>query len=253
MGVLQSMDTKIRWPQNRSFLQHVLVLLAVLFSLTAMAVAQSAPTNSGALDSVLAQMDAAAQKFHSAQANFQRDQYQRVVDNTDTQKGTIYFLRSDGATQMSLRMTQFNGQPDEKKVVFKNGVLQFYQPKIDQMTVIHAGNNQQQFESFLTLGFGGSGSDLKKNWDVTYLGTETIDGVKTVKLDLVGKQTSVRNMFQHVTIWVDPTRAISLKQEFFEPSGDTNTALYSDIQYNQKVSSSVFNIKTTSKTTVVQK
>lgn len=253
MGVLLSMGTKIRWPKNRSFLQYVPVLLAAFLSLTTVVMAQSAPSSSGTLDTVLAQMDAAAQKFHSAQADFERDQYQRVVDNTDTQKGTIYFLRSGNATQMSLRMTQFNGQPDEKDVVFKDGVLQFYQPKIEQMTVIHAGNNQQQFESFLTLGFGGSGSDLKKNWDITYLGEETIDGVKTVKLDLVGKQASVRNMFQHVTIWVDPTRAISLKQEFFEPSGDTNTASYHNIRYNQKVPLSVFSIKTTSKTTVVQK
>ncbi|MGC9291804.1 MAG: LolA family protein [Acidobacteriaceae bacterium] len=207
----------------------------------------------GPLGQVLEQMDAAAKNFHSAQAEFQWDQYERVVENTDTQKGAIYFLRSGNTTEMAARVKQFNGQPDAKDVVYKDGVLQFYQPKIEQMTIFHAGRNQQQFESFLTLGFGGSGSDLEKNWEITYQGAETIDGVKTAKLDLVGKQASVRNMFTHVTIWVDPTRAISLKQQFFEPSGDVRTAFYRNIRYNQKVAVSVFRIKTTSKTTVVQK
>ena len=228
----------------------VLALSGVLL-LSTFAFAQN--VSSGELDSVLTQMDAAAQKFHSAQADFQWDQYERVVDNTDIQKGTIYFLRSGAATQMAAQVKQFNGQPDAKDIVYKDGVLQFYQPKIEQMTVFHAGHNQQQFESFLTLGFGGSGSDLKKNWDITDLGTETIDGTKTVKLDLVGKQASVRNMFQHVTIWVDPSRAISLKQQFFEPSGDSRTAFYRNIRFNQKVPTGVFHIKTTAKTTIVQK
>lgn len=209
--------------------------------------------NIKALDAVLAQMDTAAKGFHSAQADFQWDQYERVVDNTDTQKGTIWFVRGDDSTQMAAQVKQFNGQPDAKDIVYKAGVLQFYQPSIDQMTVLHAGTNQQRFESFLTLGFGGSGSDLKKNWTITDQGTETIDGVKTAKLDLVGKQASVRSMFDHITIWIDPARAISLKQQFFEPSGDTRTAFYRNIRYNSKVASAVFRIKTTSKTSTVNK
>ena len=82
---------------------------------------------------------------------------------------------------------------------------------------------------------------------------ETIDGVQTAKLDLVSKDPGVRANFSHVTIWVDPTRAVSLKQILYEPSGDTRTAYYKNIEYNKKVSSSVFKIKTDSKTQVVQK
>ena len=206
-----------------------------------------------ALHSVLAQMDAAAQNFRSAQADFQWDQYERVVDNTDTQTGTIDFLRSGETTEMAAHVKQFNGQPDAKEVVYKDGVLEFYQPAIDQMTVLHAGKNQQRFESFLTLGFGGSGSALEKSWEISDQGKEVIDGVQTVKLDLVGKQASVRSMFTHITVWIDPARAISLKQQFFEPSGDVRTAFYRNIRYNKRVAASVFRIKTGAKTNIVQK
>ena len=227
------------------------MLLGAVCMMLPVANAQQKPAY--ALRSVLAQIDAAAKNFRSAQADFQWDQYERVVDNTDTQIGTIDFLRSGDTTEMAAHVKKFNGQPDAKEVVYKDGVLEFYQPAIDQMTVLHAGKNQERFESFLTLGFGGSGSALEKNWEINDQGVETIDGVQTVKLDLVGKQASVRSMFTHITIWMDPTRALSLKQQFFEPSGDMRTAFYRNIRYNKRVAASAFHIKTTSKTNTVQK
>ncbi len=208
---------------------------------------------SGDLNHVLAQLDSAAAKFRSAQANFQWDQFERVVESTDTQAGVIYFEGSGSATRVAIDIETADGQPSKKTIVYSGGVLQFFQPQIDQMTVFHAGEKQAQYESYLTLGFGGSGSDLKKSWDITYQGMETIDGVQTAKLDLVSKDAAVRANFSHVTIWVDPTRAVSLKQILYEPSGDTRTAYYKNIEYNKKVSPSVFKIKTDKKTQVVQK
>ena len=52
---------------------------------------------SGDLNHVLAQLDSAAAKFHSAQANFQWDQFERVVSSTDTQAGVIYYQGSGAA------------------------------------------------------------------------------------------------------------------------------------------------------------
>lgn len=206
-----------------------------------------------AIQKVLSQMDAAAAKFHSAQANFEWDQFEMVVNSTDTQAGVIYFQRTGTETQMAVDVETADGQPSKKYIVFSGGVLNFYQPQIDQLTVMHSGDNRNQYESYLTLGFGGSGTDLAKNWNITYQGTETIDGVQTAKLDLVSKNPGVRNNFSHVTIWIDPTRAISLKQILYEPSGDTRTAYYRNISYNKKIPSSVFKIKTDAKTQVVQR
>ena len=229
----------------------MLAVAAVVLLCAGMGWAQ-APA-SGDLNHVLTELDSAAAKFHSAKADFQWDQFERVVSSTDTQAGVIYFEGSGTATRVAIDIETADGQPSKKTVVYSDGVLKFFQPQIDQMTVFHAGEKQGQYESYLTLGFGGSGSDLKKSWDITYQGTETIDGVQTAKLDLVSKEASVRANFSHVTIWVDPTRAVSLKQILYEPSGDTRTAYYKNIEYNKKISPSVFKIKTNSKTQVVQK
>jgi hypothetical protein len=46
-----------------------------------------------------------------------------------------------------------------------------------------------------------------------------------------------------VTLWIDPTRSLGLKQIFYEPSGDNRTATYTNIKYNEKLSPDVFKPK----------
>jgi outer membrane lipoprotein-sorting protein len=110
------------------------------------------------------------------------------------------------------------------------------------------------YESFLTLGFGGSGKDLAKAWTITDQGTEVLKDsgkdVTTVKLDLVAKDPAVRNNFSHVTIWVEPTQGVSLKQQFFTPAGDYRTTYFDHVRVNQKVNEAAFAIKTDKKTQI---
>ena len=198
------------------------------------------------LDKVLRQMDAASASFQSAQADFKWDLYERVVKETTSQSGTISFLRKASLTQMAAHILK----PSEKTLVYKDGGLQIYESRIDQLTLLSAGKNQAQYESFLTLGFGGSGKDLASAWTITYGGEETIDGVHTAKLDLVSKQQSVRDMFSHITVWIDPARGISLRQHFYTPSGDERTAFYTNVHSPAKIDPKVFVIATTKKTVV---
>jgi outer membrane lipoprotein-sorting protein len=217
---------------------------------------QTAPApGSGDVSKVISQLNTAAAKFVSAQADFVWDEYQVAVQDHDVQKGTIYIQRKKGATWTAAYFTQQNGKDAHKTVIYDgdNGEVDYYVPEIKQITIMRAGANKGQWESFLTLGFGGSGADLEANWKVGLQGTETIDGVSVAKLDLVPKQQSVLNMFAHVTIWIDPTRGISLKQIFYEPSGDYRTATYTNIRYNQPIKGDVFHIKAAPGTTKVFK
>jgi outer membrane lipoprotein-sorting protein len=199
----------------------------------------------GHLDEVLRQMDAASLKFQSAEATFQWDLYEKVVKETTTQKGTIYFKKEVGGTAMGARMVS----PSIKIIEFRNGVVRLFDPGTDHLTIIDATKNKAQFESFLTVGNGGSGKDLAKAWTISDLGDETIDGVQTAKLDLVPKDPSVRANCTHMTIWVDPIRDVQLKQSLYMPSEDYRTAVYTNIKYNQKVDEKPYQIKTDSKTT----
>jgi outer membrane lipoprotein-sorting protein len=200
------------------------------------------------LQPILNKMDQVAANFRTTQAAFVWNQYQKVVDETDTQKGTVYFRRNGNEIQMA---ADINDPTSPKSVLFTNSKVEVFQPKIDQITRYNTGKDRATVESFLVLGFGGSGRDLVKSFEVKYLGTEKVDGVNTAKLELVPKSPKIRNTFDRIWLWIDPSRGVSLQQQLFEPSGDYRLAKYSDIQLNQKIPDSAFKLKTTPKTKVV--
>src|SRR5262249_31198941 len=98
-----------------------------------------------AFDAVLSPMGKGSQKFLPAKADFVWDQYQKVVNETDTQKGKVYFRRSSKETQMAANISS----PEVKYVLFSDGKVSLYQPKIDQVTEHDVGKNRAEIESFL--------------------------------------------------------------------------------------------------------
>ena len=187
------------------------------------------------LQIVLEQLDAASKSFKNAQADVLSDVYTRSIKAHDTEPGSIYVERSGSSTSMGAITLDPGTKAPSKIVSFANGLFQLYTPGTNQVDVFKANASQAKYDSFLTLGFGGSGTDLAKNWTINDQGPETIDGVKTEKLDLVSKDPSVLSTFTHVTIWVDPTRGVSLKQIFYAPNGDNRTATYTNIKLNSSI------------------
>jgi outer membrane lipoprotein-sorting protein len=135
-----------------------------------------------------------------------------------------------------------------KAVLFSDGKVQVYEPKLKRVTSYEAGKNRDAVESFLVLGFGGSGRDMLKSFDVKYVANEKIGDGDAVKLELVPKADRVRNIFAKIWLWIDPTQGISVQQQFFEPSGDYRLAKYSNLKVNQKIPDTAFKLKTTSDT-----
>src|SRR3954471_22847904 len=99
-----------------------LSLVVVVILLAAAAHAQS-------LEAILNSMDQAAANFRSAQTDFVWDQYQKVVDEHDNQKGTMYFRRQSGEVQMAADITV----PDKKYVLFSGGTVSVYVPSAEQV------------------------------------------------------------------------------------------------------------------------
>ena len=203
------------------------------------AVASTPAVQNMTLPEVYAQMDASAAKFQSVQADISVDRYVAIVQQHSTQTGTTTFLRTGGSIQMLMHLNAGSDDP-ETDLLYKNGELDVFQPAQKQETILSAGANRGEYDSMLTTGFGASSKDLAANWDVTFQGMETIDGVPTAKLDLVSKQQNIRNNFSHITIWVDLARDLSLKQIMYQPDGDARTATYTNIRYNKPVPEKLF-------------
>jgi outer membrane lipoprotein-sorting protein len=217
------------------------ILLLILFGGPLAKAQSNAP-----LEKVLDQMDLAGKNFSTTEAKFVWNEYKSVVKDTDTQEGKIYFRRAGDDTQMAVDITA----PYPKYVVLTGGKLQLYEPKVNQVTVYNLQKNHSEFESFLVLGFGGGGHSMLKSFEVSYLGTEKVEGVEASKLDLIPKTPKVQQMFPHIVLWIDPARGISVRQQLFQGGGDYRLAIYSDIRLHQKIADNVFKLKTDAKTKV---
>lgn len=219
-----------------------------LFAVCLLTLAQPSLAASEDLQGVLAKLDQSATKFRSAQANFTWTTFNTVVnDFSPKQRGKIYFERSGKETKMAA----FLDPPDAEQVVFSGGKIDIYKPKLATEDVYDAGAHREEFETFLVLGFGSSGTEMSKSFDMKYEGAEKIEGVDTAKLELTPKAENMKNHFPQILLWIDPERGVSLQQKLMEPNGDYRLANYSNVRLGEKIPETKFKVKTVGRTTVI--
>jgi len=201
------------------------------------------------LNTVLAKLDAAATNFHSASADFEYDiVVTDPVPDKDVQKGSVYYLRKGSAFESGVHINETNGRPTPKIIVVADGTLKIYDKKQNQLTI---SKKVGKYESYLSLGFGASGKDLVQKFDVKYIGSEIIGNATTDKLELVAKDPNVLKYFPKITVWMDSTRGVSLKQVFDEGQGQSRICIYSNIKLNQSLPSDAFTFTTDKQTQVI--
>ena len=202
------------------------------------------------LKTVLAKLDTAAANFHTVSADFQFDSVvtDPIPDKT-VQKGTVYYSRRGSDFQMGAHIKEENDKPVPKVYTFAKNVFRLYEKLPNQVTTY----KNEKAGGYLLLGFGASGKELSSKWDIQYTGDETLDGVKTARLDLVPKDPSVREKLPKVTVWMDTARGVSLKQVFDQGEGQSRVCVYFNFKLNQPLPSDAFTFKTDSKTQYVNR
>ena len=212
--------------------------IAVL--LLAARVAFAAPADEK--DKVLRRLDAAAANFRSTSAGFEFDSVETdPVPDKNVQKGTVYYERKGSAFKMAAHINEENDRPVPKVYVYSGGIVKLYEQKINQVTTL---NKLSQYESWFMLGFGASGKDLEEKWEIKYLGSETLDGVKTEMLEMVPKDPVIRKNLTKVQLWIDLDRGVSLKQILYFGSSEYKVCFYFNIQVNQPLPGDAFTFKT---------
>ncbi len=212
---------------------------ALAFGLLAARTALAAPQDE--LKTVLDRLNAAAQNFHSTSADVEFDDITTdPIYDKDVFKGVVYYDRKGAAFRMGVHFSQHNRKPSTKAYTFVGGALKLHETGSDQITTVEKAG---KFESYVLLGFGASGTDLEAKWEIKLLGWEAIDGEKTAELVLVAKDPEVRKNLPKVTIWVNPDRAVSLKQVFTLSATSSKTCLYSNFNLNGSLPADAFNFQ----------
>jgi outer membrane lipoprotein-sorting protein len=208
----------------------VLALVGTAPFLVSVARGQAHPPTVG---SIIEQLDNSAKSFHSLSANVERTKVTVVVNDHSTENGTL-LVKGD---KMLLEMA-----PPEQRTILRTGDnIYLYTPGTKQVEEYNLGKNRDLADEFLLLGFGTSGKELQKGFDIKLVGEEKAGDKKDVELELTPKSPGVKNQIAKVQIWLDETTWLPDEQQFTEAgSGDYSTVKYTKVVRNPGLSDNQF-------------
>lgn len=217
--------------QVRGFLKYTVgcALVALVLAAGQLVSAQGREIT---LDGILKQLDRSAKNFRSLSADVERTKVTVVVNDRSTEAGTL-LVRDD---KMLLQMNA----PDSRTILRNGDNIYVYTPGLNQVEEYNLGKNRDLADEFLLLGFGTSGSQLEKGFQVKYTGEDTIEGKKDALLDLTPRSASVLKQFSKIQIWLDETTWLPDEQKFTENGGDYLTIRYTKMVRNPNVPDSKF-------------
>ena len=207
----------------------------VFACLLAAAIGASASQTHGpwTVENVLSELDSHAHDFKSLTADIERTKVTVVANDRSTETGTIA-VEGD---KMRLDLKQ----PDVRTILRNGDNFYIYTPGLKRLEEYNLGKRRGLVEQFLQLGFGSSGQELQRGYQVAIAGEPMVDNRKTVELELIPRSAELKNQFSKIDLWLDPSTWLPMQQEFFEAgTRDYFIIHYTDIVRNAHVNEAVF-------------
>lgn len=206
-------------------------LLVFAFSMSAW-FASAGFASAESLDAVLARLDQGAAKFHSMTADVKMTSYTAILNDSSTESGSLKMERTKKGTEA---IVDFTGAQDQRTIGFFNQTIQLYLPKTKLLQIYRLGKKNNFLDQYLLLGFGSSGQDLKKGYNIQLAGSDVIEGKPATQLKLVPKEKKVQENLSQVEIWIPQDSDFPVQQKFYNPNGNYRLAVYSNLQLNPQI------------------
>lgn len=219
----------------KNYLKLSLTALALVLFFNAFAVTDAKAQ--GILGDILKRMEAHRRSLTSLEANITMDKFNSQLDEHDVTTGTTMYLPAKGRDAL-VRIDWTKPVQETLSVVEKKYVL--YRPRLNQAIVGKVDDKNKNTKATGALSFMSmSKEQLKNNYDVSYLGKETVGGnVETWHLKLVPKTA---NDYKYSEIWVDGN-GMPLQGKVIESNDDSTTVLLSNLQKNINIDASKFKV-----------
>jgi outer membrane lipoprotein-sorting protein len=216
---------------------------ALAVCLLAAAVLQAAGAKEN-VQEMVARMNKAAGEFKSMNANVTYVTHTDVLNEDSTETGTVV-MKKVQAGEVQVRIEFIT--PDVKTVTVDMRRFQVYLPKLKTLQIYDLANHGEQFDQFVMIGFGTSGTELARDYDMKVLGTEPVkgqEGVAAVHLQLIPKTGEARQYVKKLELWIpeqgDP---YPLQEKITEPSGDYRLVTYSGLTINPPLKPDAMQLK----------
>lgn len=209
--------------------------MLVCLMLAASAAAADSPSG------VLARMDKAASEFKSMTAQVTYITHTDVLNENDTETGNMTLKKVQAGEVQGL--VDFTA-PDRKTITFEKRRIQEYLPKLKTVQIFDLAKHGEQVDKFIMIGFGTSGTELAKDYDVTVLGMENWKGQPAIHLQLLPKAGDAKQYVKSIELWIpqqgDP---YPLHEKILEPSGDYRLVTYTDLKINPPLAADALKLK----------
>ena len=209
-------------------------LFSLSFALTAgVAGAQSA-------SAILARMDTAGPQFRSLTARMERLTHVAVIDDNNNETATMRALR---VKAKDIRVTLEFTKPDNKQVAVSERKVEIFYPKANRVEEWDLGKYKSLVDQFILLGFGSTGKDLQKAYQVKFVKEDAVAGQKCTRLELAPKDPKVKEHYTKFELCIADPGGYPVFQKLIEPSGNYTAITYSDIKLNGDLSQEAMALK----------
>ena len=214
------------------------------------AVFSAVPANAqGVLNDILKRMDANNKSLKSLKSSIKMSKHNAQLDEYDLYEGTVQYLPAPVKEQIKVRIDW--AKPVVEHLAVGGGQYILYRPRLEQAIVGKVNET--------TKGGAGAGGalafmsmnrvQLKANYDVAYIGEETVNGsVRTWHIQLTPKTA---NTYKGADLWVD-SNGMPVQAKVIEKNNDSTTIQLTNIERNATVKGEVFAIKPPKNTKIIQ-
>jgi outer membrane lipoprotein-sorting protein len=205
-------------------------LVPLLLALVAQATLAAAD-----LPTVLSRMNAVSAQFQGMTAKISWTKYTKLVDDTDVEAGDLWVKKdSKGQVQLRIAFTE----PIRKQIRIEKTTVEMFNEAINQIEEYDLKAKGNQLYEGLLLGYGVSGDDLKKRYDIKIAAEEPIDGQSTIRLDMIPKDAEDRTAGKSVQMWISTQTWQPIQQKALEHSGDYRLISYAGVRINAPIKAS---------------
>jgi hypothetical protein len=168
------------------------------------------------LEDVLKRMDQSAVTFRSMSANLRKTIRTEVLDDTEVSEGTVKMIKK--AKDNFALLAEFSGR-DPITLHLSGHTAEMYYPKANTDQMYDTRKAVKSVDQYLFVGWGTPVAELKKTYAVSLGGAETIDGVKTTRIDLAPNSTEAKKIFNKIQLWIPDGKAYPMQEKIFTGDG----------------------------------
>lgn len=187
------------------------------------------------VQAVLVRMDKAAPTIQAMTAQVEMITYEAVIQDKTKENGLLQMQKQSNGELRAV--ISFTGADQARTIALLGKYVEIYYPKVNTYQRVDLGSQGQVANQLLLLGFGTSGTELAKAYDIAVAGEEKLHDVDTTKLQLTPKDAGLRAKVARVYLWIPITLGYPIQQQFLDPptSGNWRTVTYSQINLQPSI------------------